>query len=329
MCVGMPVCGAGCKGECSRAGRWAGLDCRRLDEAWGVCASLASQAGCPLASSPSPPLPPPALPLTVFAFPSLPSAVGGGHLLLCHLSVRGPVLHLQPVHIRRARCAALRWQLRLPGWTGSGGSQVAHLSALIAPTNLPHPLTVDAYNEQLERQGMGVMLTEGQKEWVKSQLHLLRDLPEKRGCSPRQPLRRKLHTLVMVRACGAVPWAVPWAGPWACSAQACWLEHRARPPCSPLLCLPRHPALPHLLLHSRTRLLNQAAAVSPWSQHPLFDWVMLAFIFVSGVVMSLQHFGQGSGWDEVKQRAGDRLRCCPGMFCCSSPIAHCPPCSHS
>jgi hypothetical protein len=46
------------------------------------------------------------------------------------------------------------------------------------------------------------MLTEGQREWVKAQLHLLREMPERRERAPRSSSRRRLHALVTVRGPG-------------------------------------------------------------------------------------------------------------------------------
>jgi hypothetical protein len=65
--------------------------------------------------------------------------------------------------------------------------------------NLFISVVLDAYNERVERQGMGVMLTEGQREWVKAQLHLLHDLPEKRSQAPSSRWRRRIHAVVTVR----------------------------------------------------------------------------------------------------------------------------------
>jgi hypothetical protein len=67
------------------------------------------------------------------------------------------------------------------------------------PLLLSASFRTDAYNERVERQGMGVMLTEGQREWVKAQLHLLHDLPEKRSQAPSSRWRRRIHAVVTVR----------------------------------------------------------------------------------------------------------------------------------
>lgn len=73
-------------------------------------------------------------------------------------------------------------------------------SILVFPASCPPPPPPfpDAYNEQVERQGTGVMLTEGQREWVKAQLHLLHDLPEKRSRAPAARWRRRVHAVVAV-----------------------------------------------------------------------------------------------------------------------------------
>jgi hypothetical protein len=67
----------------------------------------------------------------------------------------------------------------------------------------PAPAPADCYNEQVEARGQGVMLTEGQREWVKAQLHLLRDLPEPKAAAPSHPMRRRLYAFITVRSTAA------------------------------------------------------------------------------------------------------------------------------
>ena len=49
------------------------------------------------------------------------------------------------------------------------------------------------------------MLTARQREWVEAQLHLLRDMPEKKAPVPEHPHRRRLHALVSVSILPSCP----------------------------------------------------------------------------------------------------------------------------